>query len=224
MPEDIFVVDSPEKAHWVVEELLRLKNMPCTDHPFSQPDTRQCAEMDTSRYFACDTEVTDIEVKEQSPVGHGAIICFSVYAGPDVNLNRAPFKSSHDTKQDRIWVDVWNEIETYDDNGRLRPLMKAGKVQLKVPLPLDKDEIPTTIIGWFRRFFEDDTAKKAWHNYGFDRHVLSNLGIECRGFAADTLHMARLLDASRRGKKTYGLDSLTDERDVRETSEHSFPL
>ena len=49
-----------------------------------------------------------------------------------------------------------------------------------------------------------------WHNYGYDRHVLSNMGIECEGFGADTLHMARLLDASRRGRKTYGLDNLTD--------------
>lgn len=53
-----------------------------------------------------------------------------------------------------------------------------------------------------------------WHNYGFDRHVLSNMGIECRGFAGDTLHMARLLDASRRGSKTYALDSLTSDPKV----------
>ena len=40
------------------------------------------------------------------------------------------------------------------------------------------------------------------------------MGIECDGFGADTLHMARLLDASRRGKKTYGLDNLTMDWDV----------
>ncbi len=28
-----------------------------------------------------------------------------------------------------------------------------------------------------KRFFEDPVAKKVWHNYGFDRHVLQNLGI-----------------------------------------------
>jgi DNA polymerase-1 len=62
---------------------------------------------------------------------------------------------------------------------------------------------------------------QVWHNYAFDRHVLNNMGIECHdlngnGFGGDTLHMARLLDASRKGRKTYALDSLTDDKDVRE--------
>ncbi len=39
--------------------------------------------------------------------------------------------------------------------------------------------------------------EQVWHNYGFDRHVLANLGIYGRGFAGDTMHMARLYDASR---------------------------
>jgi hypothetical protein len=38
---------------------------------------------------------------------------------------------------------------------------------------------------------------QVWHNYSFDYHVLDNLGIECKGFGGDTLHMARLFDASR---------------------------
>ena len=38
---------------------------------------------------------------------------------------------------------------------------------------------------------------------------MSNMGVECEGFGADTLHMARLLDASRTGKRTYGLDNLS---------------
>lgn len=36
-----------------------------------------------------------------------------------------------------------------------------------------------------------------WHNYGFDRHVLFNEGIDAQGFAGDTMHMARLWDTSR---------------------------
>ena len=51
---------------------------------------------DRTRYFGCDTEVAFIEVKEQSPVGHGAVICFSVYGGPDINFN--------------MWVSVWGLI------------------------------------------------------------------------------------------------------------------
>lgn len=56
---------------------------------------------------------------------------------------------------------------------------------------------------------------QVWHNYGFDRHVLSNMGIAAAGFAGDTMHMARLADASRRGKKTYSLESLSSDKDVR---------
>jgi DNA polymerase-1 len=36
-----------------------------------------------------------------------------------------------------------------------------------------------------------------WHNYGFDRHVLNNEGIDVKGFFADTMHLARLHNTSR---------------------------
>ena len=50
--------------------------------------------------------------------------------------------------------------------------------------------------------------KKIWHNYGFDRHIFYNHGIDVKGFGGDTMHMARLADASR-GPKEYSLSSLT---------------
>lgn len=37
------------------------------------------------RVFACDTEVMGIDVKKESPVGHGSMTCFTFYAGPDVD-------------------------------------------------------------------------------------------------------------------------------------------
>lgn len=49
----------------------------------------------------------------------------------------------------------------------------------------------------FRGYFSDPTYLKCWHNYGFDRHVMLNTGIDCKGFGGDTMHMARLADASR---------------------------
>ncbi|WIA09343.1 hypothetical protein OEZ85_008750 [Tetradesmus obliquus] len=61
----------------------------------------------------------------------------------------------------------------------------------------------------FRLFFEDSNVQKVWHNYGFDRHVLQRLGFRMQGFGGDTLHMARLWDASRKGSETYALDSLS---------------
>ncbi|KAL2476265.1 DNA polymerase I B [Abeliophyllum distichum] len=46
---------------------------------------------------ACDTEVAKIDVKDETPVDHGEIICFSIYSGPDFNFGHG--KSC-------IWVDV----------------------------------------------------------------------------------------------------------------------
>jgi len=37
---------------------------------------------------------------------------------------------------------------------------------------------------------------KVWHHYGFDRHIITNHGINLRGFLADTMHVARLLNPS----------------------------
>ncbi|KAH9288195.1 hypothetical protein KI387_032312 [Taxus chinensis] len=46
---------------------------------------------------ACDTEVADIDVKKESPVGHGKVICFSIYCGSEANFGDG--KSC-------VWVDV----------------------------------------------------------------------------------------------------------------------
>ncbi|XP_010905964.1 DNA polymerase I A, chloroplastic isoform X2 [Elaeis guineensis] len=46
---------------------------------------------------ACDTEVSKIDVKQETPVGHGEIICFSIYSGPEADFGNG--KSC-------IWVDV----------------------------------------------------------------------------------------------------------------------
>lgn len=71
------------------------------------------------------------------------------------------------------------------------------------------------ILEVFREFFENEKYKKCWHNYGFDRHVMANppLNIHCRGFAGDTMHMARLWDSSRK-LKGYSLESLSSDQQV----------
>lgn len=53
------------------------------------------------------------------------------------------------------------------------------------------------LIQEFKDYFEDDSMKKVWFNYGFDRHVVNNHGIDLKGFHGDVMHMARLLDGSR---------------------------
>lgn len=59
----------------------------------------------------------------------------------------------------------------------------------------------------FKEWFENEKYLKVWHNYGFDRHVMWNEGINVKGFGGDTMHMARLLDTSR--ENGYSLESLT---------------
>ena len=58
----------------------------------------------------------------------------------------------------------------------------------------------------FKEYLEDSSMKKVWHNYGFDRHIMANHGIDVKGFGGDTMHMARLADPSR---LRYGLKYLT---------------
>lgn len=74
------------------------------------------------------------------------------------------------------------------------------------------------MIHELKDYFENDRYKKIWHNYGFDRHVFYNHGIDVKGFGGDTMHMARLVDPSR-GPKEYSLASITSyyEDDINDT-------
>lgn len=81
---------------------------------------------------------------------------------------------------------------------------------------------------------------QVWHNYGFDKHILQRVGfgipqarlhelghaaaeltLSVDGFAGDTMHMARLHDAARKGTKTYSLASLTSDKTVMCTPDRS---
>jgi len=123
--------------------------------------------------WACDTEVSDIDLKTVGPVGNGKVICFSVFGGPSVDLGDGPGTI--------LWVDTMANPD---------------------------------VIHEFKEWFEDESYKKVWHNYGFDRHVMFNEGIDCKGFTGDTMHMARLWDTSRDrgtgGGEGYSLESLSE--------------
>ena len=68
------------------------------------------------------------------------------------------------------------------------------------------------ILQTFKPWLENSLHRKVWHNYGFDRHVLWNEGIDVRGFGGDTMHMARLQDTSRaKNGGGYSLESLTND-------------
>lgn len=64
-------------------------------------------------------------------------------------------------------------------------------------------------INVFKDYFENPKYLKSWHNYSYDRHILFNHGIDVKGFGGDTMHMARLVDASRMPNE-YGLSALSE--------------
>jgi DNA polymerase-1 len=136
--------------------------------------------------FACDTEVSDIDVAKQSPVCHGRVICFSVCAGPHAHLAPGgPAPPAEGAPRSMLWVDTWLDGD-----------------------PARAEEA-AAIMATFAPFWGDASRKKVWHNYSFDRHVLERAGVPMRGFAGDTMHMARMWDSSRVGRGGYGLAALS---------------
>jgi DNA polymerase-1 len=170
-PEGVTVVQSIVVANHVVSKLRSLKDL----------------------YHACDTEVVDLDLKVQSPVGNGRIICFSIYCGPELDFGHGP----------RIWVDTLRNpgIPPFS------PSTTRGRERFSnFSFPFFCSEL----LGVFKDYFEDNDVKKVWHNYSFDRHIFFNHRIDCHGFGGDTLHMARLQDASRMMGGGYSLESLSE--------------
>jgi len=129
-------------------------------------------------FHACDTEVMDIDLSKEGPVGNGYVTCLSIYSGPHFD-----YGVPNSTVGSALWID------NLDDS--------------------------FGILEVFKPFLESPVHKKVWHNYGFDRHVLFNEGIDVQGLGADTMHMARLWDTSRSrtaersNGNPYSLESLT---------------
>ncbi len=67
------------------------------------------------------------------------------------------------------------------------------------------------VLMYFKEYFEDESIKKVWHNYGFDRHVMYNHGINVKGFGGDTMQMARLWNSARTFDGGYSLEALSRE-------------
>ena len=143
-------------------------------------------------YHAVDTEVSHIDVSEQCPVGHGRVTCFSVYCGPDVDFGAKSGNGSKNSKNGSTGA-----------GGKPKTLLWVDTMSLG-------DE------GWkiFKPYFESPDVKKVWHNYGFDRHVIENHGVKLAGFAADTMHMARLWNSNRKLEGGYSLEALSSDANV----------
>ena len=129
---------------------------------------------------ALDTEVDGMDIKHDSPFCSGDLICFSVYASshrPDLGANAPrPAFVNAETNEERAddALQVWADVDGAE-----------GEAVLEV----------------FRGYLEDARIRKVWHNYGFDRHIFERAGVRLAGFHGDTMHMARLYDASRASVK-----------------------
>lgn len=53
------------------------------------------------------------------------------------------------------------------------------------------------IMQVFKKWLENRSFKKVFHNWSFDSHMFANHGVHVKGFAGDTMHMGRLWDSSR---------------------------
>lgn len=91
-------------------------------------------------------------------MGHGVVLCFSVYGGDDLDFSHCEPPYVYDSsrtagggvrqRKDRIWVDVWDELEL---DGEGKPVFEGRYVRLKEQHPILKE---------FKRFFEDETVMK----------------------------------------------------------------
>ena len=70
--EDVTIVKNIKDAKRVVAQLQQLTNV----------------------YHACDTETTEIDLENQSPVGNGSVICASIFCGPEYDFGTGS----------RIWI------------------------------------------------------------------------------------------------------------------------
>jgi len=73
---------------------------------------------------------------------------------------------------------------------------------------MDMDGNMRDMVEAFRPYLEDSGTKKVFHHYSFDRAMFFNEGINIKGFAGDTMHMARLQHTDR---MSYSLSALGDE-------------
>ncbi|KAJ0047140.1 hypothetical protein Pint_04190 [Pistacia integerrima] len=152
---------------------------------------------------ACDTEVAKIDVKQETPVDHGEVICFSIYSGPQADFGDG--KSC-------LWIDVL-------DGGR--DLLIEFAPFFEDPSIKKHDyHLVSNIHKWlschlaFGAGFCNWSLYQVWHNYSFDNHVIENYGFKVSGFHADTMHMARLWNSSRRTEGGYSLEALTGDQKV----------
>ena len=83
-PKGVTVVQDKETAEKVLAKLMTL-----TKH-YHACDTETIGTYLISRNYVISDELIDIDLGVESPVGHGKIICASIYCGPDIDFGNGP--------------------------------------------------------------------------------------------------------------------------------------
>jgi hypothetical protein len=52
------------------------------------------------------------------------------------------------------------------------------------------------VLQEFKEWFDNERFQRVWHQYGIDKYVMWNEGIDATDFGGDTMHMGRLQDTS----------------------------
>jgi len=78
------------KTNLIIKDLPKQKSVTIVRTKEHAREVVKKLEQLEMRFHAWDTETIDINPKEQSPVGHGKIICMSCFVGPDIDFGNGP--------------------------------------------------------------------------------------------------------------------------------------
>lgn len=144
---------------------------------------KQLLDLGPNVFHACDTEVADIDVKNQGPVGNGFVTCLSIYSGPEYDFGNGS----------RIWVDN----------------LDAAEGTLNVFKPFLESKTCKKV--WHNYSFDrhvvynhDIDVQGLGKLLVYNRYGLLYIG-------GDTMHMSRLWNTSRTHRGGYSLEALTND-------------
>lgn len=92
--------------------------------------------------WACDTEVAEIDVKSQSPVGNGIVTCVSIYGGPDIDFGNGPggilWIEAIDGAQNvlpvfKSWFENPNYKKVWHNYGKLGECNNNAQIDISLP-------------------------------------------------------------------------------------------
>ena len=98
-----------------ISDVTIVNSLATAQHALSVLNSAQLAD----RFHAIDTEVADIDPKQQSPVGHGRVTAITVYAGEDVDFGNGP----------RLFIDCLDSIDGTDMFDQFRAYLASPHIR-----------------------------------------------------------------------------------------------